>query len=163
MPLHFHLRQLERDSLELHGEIPVEELDLGSVDELIHLPSPLRHELQVELIDQSILVAGSLYLALECECIRCLRLFKSEVNLAPWVLLLPLEGEDRVVVKNDGVDLTPFIREDILLAFPQYPLCGSECVGLPKPSQTEAREPNNRSQVEVVSSAWAKLNKLKLK
>ena len=49
------------------------------------------------------------------------------VGIATWTLHLPLEGEDKVTVENDCVDLTPFVREDILLEFPQHPLCKPDC------------------------------------
>ncbi len=35
-----------------------------------------------------------------------------------------------VPIKNDCVDLTPWVREDILLGFPQHPLCRPDCGGL---------------------------------
>ena len=57
------------------------------------------------------------------------------------------EGEDRVAVDNDCVDLTPYLREDILLEFPQHPLCKPECRGLKKTSTGKAkpgRQPASR-------------------
>ena len=52
---------------------------------------------------------------------------------------LPLEGEEAVSVVNDCVDLTPYVREDILLEFPQHPLCEPECRGLRNASIGKAK------------------------
>ena len=68
----------------------------------------------------------------------------------------------RSPVVNDCVDLTPYVREDILLEFPQHPLCDPECRGLPKTSIGKSRNTSGTGKTEVGSSAWAELNKLKL-
>ena len=61
------------------------------------------------------------------------------VRVDPWIADLPLVGEEKVAVDNDCVDLTPYLREDILLAFPQHPLCEPDCRGLPKAPQKLAQ------------------------
>jgi uncharacterized protein len=159
MSLKINLRHLEEQGLHLQGELPVAELDLGVVDELIRTEKPLRYDLAVELLHDAVLATGSLALPLDCECGRCLKRFKTELKLAGWAAHLPLEGEDKVSVDNDCVDLTPFVREDILLSFPQHPLCKTECAGL-KPKGM-AREAEAAEKPAV--AAWAELDKLKLK
>jgi uncharacterized protein len=155
--LQFNLRHLEEHALRLKGEVPVAELDFGVTDELIRLEKPLRHDLQVESLHDSILVTGSLRLELDCECGRCLKPFKYELALKDWALHLPLEGEDKVSVDNDCVDLTPFVREDMLLEFPQHPLCKPDCAGLKKKARVQAVGPE-----AARPSGWAELDKLKL-
>ena len=54
------------------------------------------------------------------------------------------KARTQVAIENDCVDLTPFVREDILLEFPQHPLCKPDCGGL-KTSQTW-QGPKNRRQ-----------------
>ena len=156
--LKVNLRHLEEHGVQLKGELPVAGLDLGVNDELIRTEKPLRYDLSVELLHDAVLVTGSLALPLTCECARCLKKFKTDLKLAGWALHLPLEGEDKVAVDNDCVDLTPFVREDILLDFPQHPLCRPDCAGLKSKTarQAEAVE-------KPASDAWAKLDKLKLK
>ena len=135
MSLKINLRHLEEAGLHLKGELSLAELDLGVQDELIHLEKPLRYDLNVELLHDAILATGTLLLPLECECGRCLKKFKTELKLTGWAAHLPLEGEDKVSVENDCVDLTPFVREDMLLDFPQHPLCKPDCAGLKKKEQ----------------------------
>jgi len=159
MSLKINLRHLEEDGLQLTGELPVAELELGVNDELIHAEKPLRYDLSVELMHDAILATGTLVLPLECECGRCLKRFKTDLKLAGWAAHLPLEGEDKVTVENDCVDLTPFVREDILLDFPQHPLCKPDCAGLKKESSAPKAEADDQPALDV----WAQLNKLKIK
>src|SRR4051812_35379629 len=123
MPVTFNIRHLEETSVSLEGELPFAELDLANVDELIHLSQPLSYHLTVEKFERGILVQGRLRLPLKCECARCLTAFPHLLILDPWACHLDLEGEEKIIINNDLVDLTPSIREDILLAFPQQPLC----------------------------------------
>jgi uncharacterized protein len=150
---------LEEDGIHLKGELPLAELDLGVNDELIHLEKPLRYDLSVELLHDAILTTGSLRLPLECECSRCLKKFKTELKLSNWAVHLPLEGEDKVSVENDCVDLTPFVREDMLLNFPQHPLCKTDCAGLKKKN----RAPKAEAIEKPAAAVWAELDKLKIK
>ena len=154
-----NLRDLENQGVRLKGELPVAELDLGVNDELIRAEQPLRHDLTVELLDDALLVTGSLALPLDCECVRCLKKFKFNLKLAGWALHLPLTGEDKVAMDNDCVDLTPFVREDILLNFPQHPLCKPDCAGLKQKNAARGTEAGEKPAAAV----WAELDKLKLK
>ena len=104
---------------------------------------------------------GYLKLPLRCVCVRCLKEFNFNLELKDWTQLLPLEGDEKVSLSGDCVDLTPFIREDILLEFPQHPLCEADCRGLPKTSLGKTKKPV--SSEEKPSPAWAALDKLKLK
>ncbi len=164
MPVTFNIRHLELDSVQLEGELPLAELELEGIDELVQLDSDLAYEMEVERSGNGILVQGSLQLSLTCECARCLKKFPFELDLSDWSLGLALEGEDSVPVHNDVVDLTPYLREDILLSFPQHPLCDPECRGLQTtpPAGIMSDSGSGVEQSAVKASAWAALDKLKL-
>jgi uncharacterized protein len=157
MSLKINLRQLEDDEVCLQGELPVADLDFGVQDEMIRLEKPLHYDLEVQQLHDSLLVTGSLELVLDCECVRCLKPFAYKLEMSGWALHLPLEGEDKVSIVNDSVDLTPFVREDMLLEFPQHPLCKPECVGLKKKAKVQ-----QAGIEENVPSPWTELDKLKL-
>jgi uncharacterized protein len=161
MPLTVNLRHLEAQAVRLDGQLAVAELDIDPRDEVIRIGPPLEYELEAQRLDEGLLVQGRLCLTLHCECVRCLKPFEYRIELPHWALLLPLEGEDAVVVNNDCVDLTPYAREDILLEFPQHPLCDPECRGLPKTLIGKPKKPSSTGPAEAKSSAWAELNKLK--
>jgi uncharacterized protein len=160
MPILVNLRHVEANDLHVEGDVPIQELDIEPRDEVIRLGLPLHYKLEVQKLENGLLVQGSLRLPLQCDCVRCLKSFQQELRLDHWTAHLPLEGEDATPINNDCVDLTPFLREDILLEFPQHPLCQPECHGLPKTSIAGARKASN-GQPRAGSSAWDKLNKLK--
>jgi uncharacterized protein len=157
MSLKFNLRQLEEQGIHLQGELPVAELAFEVCDELIRAEKPLFYDLAVEKLHDDILVQGSLSLILDCECGRCLKPFTHAVVLKDWALHLPLEGEDKVSIENDSIDLTPFVREDMLIEFPQHPLCQPECGGLKKKSKVRTAGDKNEKP-----SPWTELDKLEL-
>jgi uncharacterized metal-binding protein YceD (DUF177 family) len=158
MPIVINLRHLDHHNLQLDSELPVEELDIDTRDEVIRLAEPLRYRLEVQRLEDGLLVEGKLSLALRCQCVRCLKTFRHEVELPEWTCHLAFSGEEAVPVVNDLVDLTPVVREDILLEFPQHPLCDMECAGLPVGNRSKT----NQAGPGVPDSAWAELNKLKL-
>ena len=160
MPITLNLRHLEARDVKLSGQLPVAELDLDARDELVQARRPLNYELEVHKQDQSLLVQGRLRLVLDCECVRCLKPIEVPLELDPWTCHLPLEGEEKVTVVNDVVDLTPIIREDILLEFPRHPLCDPECGGLSKPLSAK-KKAGGPGRTDGGSPAWSELNKLK--
>jgi DUF177 domain-containing protein len=163
MPLIVNLRHLENHNLELCGELPLAELKFDARDDMIRLTEPLHYDLEIELLNDALLVQGLLHLTLNCQCVRCLKDFEFDLELDPWTLHLPLEpleDEEAVSIKNDCVDLTPLMREDILLGFPQHPLCRPDCGGLKQASVGKARKIAGKD--ESKPSTWAELNKLKL-
>jgi uncharacterized metal-binding protein YceD (DUF177 family) len=161
MPLLVNLRHLEED-LQLEGELPVADLDLQLKDDMILAKKPLRYNLVVQEIENELLVQGKLILPLQCECVRCLKSFEHMLEIKHWTRLLPLEGEEKTPVDNDCVDLTPHLREDILLEFPQHPLCETDCRGLPV-KEGKAKKATKPGVSNQEPSAWAELDKLKLK
>ena len=162
MPLTFNLRHLEDKSLRLVGELPVADLELETLDEVIKVNQPMSYDLEAQELDTAILVQGRLTLVLDCECVRCLKPFQYTIELNDWACHLPTEGEDKVSTVNDCVDLTPYIREDMVLAFPQHPLCKPECSGLAKTQKKPEKGPGAVAKSESSSSAWSALDKLKL-
>jgi len=162
MPLLVNLRHLEAHNVHLEGELPVEELDLDTHDEAIQAKEPLQYDLEVQMLEEGLLAQGQLELTLDCECVRCLKSVKHTVKLKHWAAHLPLQGEESVAVVNDCIDLTPYLREDILLEFPRHPLCDAECRGLPNSINGKATKPEKAGQPKTGSTAWSELNKLKL-
>ena len=80
---------------------------------------------------------GRLTSTFACECRRCLADVEIEVDvpLDAW-----FRAEDEVTPGEDGVwgfsdqaaeiDLAPAVREELLLAVPDYPVCDDDCRGL---------------------------------
>jgi len=160
MALIINLRLLSQETLFLQGELSPAELDFGLRDDMFNISLPVKYDLEAEMVDDAMLVRGRLSAELECECVRCLKSFTRPLELPELTLHLPLTGEEAVTIDNDNVDLTPYLREDMILEFPQHPLCKPDCAGLTKIDKNQA--PKNGDEPESAASAWAELNKLKL-
>ena len=159
MPIIVNLRHLEKKDVHVEGEISAKELEIDNVDEVVHTQTPLKYDLTVEQNGSNLLITGKLNITLDCECVRCLKPVRYPIALDPYNAFVALEGEDAARVSNDLVDLTPYVREDILLAFPQHPVCEAECESLPL---TSGKEQSSGAALGHLS-AWDELNKLKLK
>lgn len=161
MPLLVNLRHLERHDVELAGELPVADLDLDLRDEMIEVRHPLKFQLVVQGLTDGLLIRGRLSLPLDCRCVRCLRHFVQKLDWPDWSCLIPLAGEEAVARDGDTVDLTPFLREDILLELPQHPLCNPDCCGFKPPlhSKPKVKSPDDAK----TPSAWVMLDKVKFR
>jgi len=162
VPLCVNIRHLARQSLLLEGQLPAAELDLETHDEMVQARLPLQYELEIQLLDDSLLVRGSLCLTLDCECVRCLKPFQYLLTLDDWAGALALTGEDKVPIVDDSVDLTAQIREDILLALPAHPVCDARCAGLTG-AKPGAKLNKVSGPAESRPSAWTELDKLKFR
>jgi uncharacterized protein len=158
MPLQINIRHVKEKEVRLRGQLPVAELDLENNDELVRTRLPLRYDLTAQMLGEAILVQGSLELTLDCECARCLKAFQHQIELEHWTAHLALKGAEKAARKDDLADLTPYLREDILLELPQHPLCEADCAGLP--NRAKQNKTKGASQTEG-SPAWSELNKLK--
>jgi len=155
MSLIVNLEDLKEADVRLEGELPLEMVQTEATDELIKVDKPLAYELNASLLDDALLVRGQLELPLDCECARCLKPFVHTVTLPDWTLHLPLAGDDAIGTINDSVDLTPWVREDTLLGFPQHPLCTPDCSGL----KTAGPEGSTAvAETEPSPSPWAQLD-----
>jgi len=158
MAINIHLEQLEEQDLHLSGELPADVLNLrlDSEEDLIHSADTLKYQLQATHADDNLIVQGQLKIDLTCDCARCLKPFTYRMDFPDWNCVLPLKGPDAIEIIGEHVDLTPWVREDILLGLPQHPLCGSACQGLvlqqEDPPETDADEP---------SADWSKLDEWK--
>ena len=58
MPLLVNLINLQTESQDLSGKLPIAELDLGGDDTVVHLIQPREYELTVTSLDVALLVQG---------------------------------------------------------------------------------------------------------
>lgn len=92
----------------------------------------LPHEINVQIKDLNTVA--------ECICSRCLKNFLCEIEVLfaekEFIIDLPVrdleEGEDVSYVNKERneIDLSPMVREEILLHFPLVPVCSDSCKGL---------------------------------
>jgi uncharacterized protein len=157
-----NLRHLEERTIQLAGEVPPEEMGYSEFhDELVEVAEPLHYDVEVEKQNENLYVHGRLWVTLNLTCKRCLKQFKQPLELDPYHGYVPLEGEEAAPVTNDLVDLTPYFREDTLLAFPQHPLCSEDCKGIATASGSKAKGPDLSLLEKPDKATWSALDKLK--
>jgi uncharacterized protein len=162
MQVTVNVRHLEEGTVAVEGEVSAKELELDTFqDPLVAVKDALHYDLVVEKHDIDLYVHGSLNINLDCNCKRCLKPFKFNLQLKPYDLYVPLIGEDAAPVLNDLVDLTPYFREDTLLAFPQHPLCSEDCKGIANVSVSTSRSSEKSTPEKIEKTAWSALDKLK--
>jgi uncharacterized metal-binding protein YceD (DUF177 family) len=149
-----HLRQIHADGLHLEGEEESPIPDLAAED--VRCTGPLRYALDLGTSEGAMWATGSLAQPVELRCVRCLEPFPFDIEAKAFSIHLDLTGPEII-------DLTPYLREDILLNLPAHPHCDREggrvCpaekrkeAGAPTPEGDGKRQPD-----------WSVLDKLKLK
>ncbi|MCS7091332.1 MAG: YceD family protein [Verrucomicrobiota bacterium] len=160
-PLQVSLERLLREEIRLAGHLTAEALELETRDELIRVAGPLTYALRVSRVSDDLVVEGSLALDLDCTCVRCLRAMTYRVSLPTWRCVVPLTGPEQAVREGDLVDLTPYVRDDIVLAFPLHPLCEPGCPGVLY-SEPNGGHASGAGGWSNSPSVWSKLDELKL-
>jgi len=149
-----HLKQIPPEGLHLEGEeaCPISELEADGIRCL----GPLHYKIDLGVSDGALWANGSLKQPVELTCVSCLEKFAHEINVPAFAVHTELRGPETV-------DLTPLIREDILLNLPPYPHCdregGRKCKG-PKIELTALEKQAVEAKRE---HDWEALDKLKLK
>lgn len=107
----------------IEGEEPGDILDLGDSGEIAPA-GPVRYSLHVQYVTHELLVQGSLKAKIRFTCSRCADRFVREVRDEEFFC------EREVQNLHSTVDLTDELRESIILAFSNYPVCRETCRGL---------------------------------
>ncbi|MEN7972751.1 MAG: DUF177 domain-containing protein [Verrucomicrobiota bacterium] len=82
------------------------------------------YALYVQRVSEELVVRGTLSVDLGLRCARCSEFFSTTVADSDFLRAYPASKE------VDSVDITPDIREDLLLHIPAFPVCSEECKGL---------------------------------
>ena len=122
-PLIVDVERLARNGESFAGEIPAAVLALDPSEDLIAPAGAIRYELFIQRLGDELLVRGSVRQPFRCTCVRCNGVFD-------WESVDRAVGFAVALGENPFVDLTPEIREGIILTFPSHPLCRAECKGL---------------------------------
>jgi len=139
---------------QLRGETDPSALDLGPTDGQIEPLGGIRYELRVERLGHELLVQGRVSQKTACLCSRCAGRFELEAEERAFVALYPLE------TGAEFIDLTPEMREAIILALPGYPVCRSSCRGLCPVCGRNLNSGSCTCGSPGASGAWSVLDRL---
>ena len=143
-----HLKQIPSQGLHLSGEedCPIQEL----ASEEIRCAGPLHYDIDVGVADGGLWANGSLSQPVELRCVSCLQKFVHEIRVPAFAVHTELHGPETV-------DLTPFVREDLLLNLPAHPRCDRDGDRVCKAKQFKTKEQDANRKPD-----WSALDKLKL-
>jgi uncharacterized metal-binding protein YceD (DUF177 family) len=144
-----HLKQIPAQGLHLEGEedCPIQELEA----EGIHCAGRLHYDIDLGVAGGALWVSGSLSQPVELRCVSCLEKFVPEIQVPAFAVHTELRGPETV-------DLTPFMREDLLLNLPAHPHCDRDGDRVCKARHLESAEQDAQRKPD-----WSALDKLKLK
>jgi DUF177 domain-containing protein len=144
-----HLKQVPAQGLHLDGDedCPIHDLEA----EGIRCAGPLHYNIDVGVAGGALWARGSLSQAVELRCVSCLENFVHDIQVPAFAVHTELHGPETV-------DLTPFIREDLLLNLPAHPRCDTDGNRVCKAKQLRTVEQDTKPKLD-----WSALDKLKLK
>ena len=155
-----HLHQVPEMGMHLEGEEPGAILELPD-DGHTHAAGPVHYALEVGRNDQGLWATGTLAVDLELQCVRCGEKFIYPLDLNDVAIQVELSGPELI-------DLTPPVREDILLALPAYPHCewveGNVCVAQERTSATPilSATADADNGAPASSPVWGELDRLNI-
>ena len=144
-----HLKQVPAQGLHLNGdeECPIHDLEA----EGIRCAGPLHYNIEVGVAGGALWARGSLSQPVELHCVSCLENFVHDIQVPAFAVHTELHGPETV-------DLTPFVREDLLLNLPAHPRCDADGNRVCKAKQPQPVEQDTKRKLD-----WSALDKLNLK
>ena len=120
----------------------------------VRCAGPLHYALDAGISEGALWVNGELSQPVELRCVRCLESFPYQITVKDFTVHTELAGPE-------VVDLTPFMREDILLNLPAYPHCDREG-GRVCPAPELLKQPDESTVLAEPPPDWSALDQLKL-
>jgi len=115
--------KLRPDGEWFEGEEDASILDVGG-DAGMRTPNPIRYRLFAQPVSGKLVVRGEIEVGVEFRCVRCTDFFSTTVRESSFLRDYEISGG------VETVDVTPDIREDVLLSLPSHPVCRDDCRGL---------------------------------
>jgi len=151
-----HLKQIPAEGLHLEGHEDCLIPDLES--EGVRCTGPMEYKVDIGVAEGSLWANGSLKQPVELTCVACLDKFAHQIKVPLFAIHTELRGPETV-------DLSPFMREDILLNLPAHPRCDADgdrvCRAATKQTGSGGEDLEDRAAKR--EHDWGQLDKLKLK
>ena len=110
----------------------------------------MQYKMDIGVAEGSLWANGSLRQPVELSCVACLEKFFHEITVPAFAVHTELRGPETV-------DLSPFMREDILLNLPAHPRCDREGGRVCKAAASIAAAAETKRKAD-----WSALDKLKI-
>ena len=137
--------------------------DLATSSASVPADHPVRIDVVLESVSDTIVVTGHAEATWRGECRRCLRPVGGTVGTSLREIFErdPEEGATYPLA-GDEVDLAPMVREAVLLELPLAPLCRDDCAGLCPRCGADRNEADCGCDLTAKDPRWAALEGLDL-
>ena len=115
--------KIPEQGLHFSVEEPAEVLGLAD-DSIFSAKSPVRCELYVQVVSDTLIVRGTVSAEVQVRCVRCAQMFSTTVTDSGFL------RDYSEITETEELDITEDLRETVILNLPQFPLCDEECKGL---------------------------------
>ena len=146
-------RTIPEEGLQLTGSLPLADYDVPAIG--IRGWDKIDYQLTFNRMESEVTVLGSLSAKFESSCARCL-------DFIPWSLEVKDFGHLCPITDGDLLDLTPLIREDIILALPLAARCELDGAGrCPRSGRVYAPPSQDDFAEKRRATVWRDLDQLK--
>jgi uncharacterized protein len=157
--LRFHVADLAGHPGERRTEQGTVQLDLRVGESRVE--GPARVDVTLEGISDGVLARFQAVVIATLQCTRCLVEWEAEIEVSAVQVYEPEPDEDGYALDRDNtVDLSGPVRDEIALAIPSRPLCRPDCAGLCPECGTDLNRDPCGGHDEPVSSPFAVLQGL---
>jgi uncharacterized protein len=151
------MRRYHRD-VQLPAALGIDVIGVAAGDHIIL-------DVRLESVVEGVLVSGTASMTVTGQCARCLDPLNDRLEVAltelfayPDTATDGTTDPDEVSRVVDGlVDLEPVVRDAVLLALPQAPLCSEDCLGLCPECGGKRAELGTDHRHETMDQRWAAL------
>lgn len=147
--------QIPESGLHLSAEEPAELLALKD-DPLFSEESPLTCELYAQMVEDALIVRGTVSATVETQCVRCSQIFSTTVTDSGFL------RDYSEISGVEEVDITEDLRESVILNLPPFPLCDEACKGLCPSCGVDLNQVSCDCASGDKRGAWEALDNLKL-
>ena len=148
-----HTKQIPDHGLHLEGAENHQILDLN--EDGVKPVSDVHYSLDVGLSDGGLFATGQVGVDLELVCVSCLETFLYPLEINDFACQIELTG-------SESVDLTPLVREDLLLALPPHPHCDWNGTKICQSVSIRPKVARSTEELPPKPDAWGALDHLKI-
>jgi len=125
-------------------------------DPFVKVEGNVRYALHAQCVSEELTVRGTLSVDLGLKCTRCSEFFSTTVTDSDFLRAYSASKE------IDSVDITPDMREDLLLHIPAFPVCSEGCKGLCAQCGADLNKGSCGCEAGERPSPWSALDNLDL-
>ena len=155
MSLTIETGRLSHEPEKISGVEPASSLGIEQ-EYLIRPEGALVYDLIAHCILGELIVQGTLKINIICCCARCGSDFQKKILISDFYRSFPLTS------KNELINLTPDVREDILLSLPMVMFCSDTCRGLCSVCGANLNREKCKCKRRAKPDAWKALDDFRL-